>query len=240
MYKENQLLPISAIQHIAFCRRRCALVFVERIWSDNLFTAEGTDLHTRIQEGNVDRSGDIIVARGLHLRSMRLGLTGIADVIEFRRAPGPGVLASDSPEWATSLPGYDGLWVPFPVEYKRGRIRREDGYQAQLCAQAICLEEMLGVTVMGGAVFYGGSRRRLSVEFDEALRTLTESLAGDLHHLIESGTTPRPEYQRKCRRCSLLSDCLPEGLSKRQSVERYLSRTIDTLMNCEVDGEATT
>ena len=142
------------------------------------------------------------------LRSLRLGLIGKADVVEFHRQP-------------------DGSWLPFPVEYKRGKPKADDCDKVQLCAQAICLEEMLDVAIPEGALFYGQTRHRLDVVFDEALRRETEETAGRAHTLIATGLTPPPVYEKRCESCSLMADCLPKTIQKRRSVKSYLTRILD-------------
>jgi len=127
-----------------------------------------------------------------------------------------------------ALPGTRGSWQPFPVEYKRGRLRREEGYEVQLCAQALCLEEMLGVAVLLGAVFYGQPRRRLEVTFGEELRRETETAAVRLHELIRDGKTPPARYEKKCDSCSLLSLCMPKTTGGRKSVDRYLAAILES------------
>lgn len=220
MYQEDDLLPISALQHLLFCERRAALVHLEGLWNENLFTAEGRILHDRAHELGTDVRSDVRTARGLRLRSLALGLSGTADVVEFYRVTGAEGVAG------VPIEDVQGLWRPVPVEYKRGRLRREEGYEIQLCAQALCLEEMLGTTVARGAVFYGKTRRRLEIEFDEKLRKATNEAAVRLHKLIESKVTPTAPYKPKCERCSLLEVCLPTALSKRKSARGYLAAAI--------------
>lgn len=229
------MLPISALAHLLFCERRAALIHIEGVWDDNQFTAEGRVLHDRAHEEETESRGDVRIARGLRLRSLRLGLAGVADVVEFHRCQ-PGsqstLETASAPAAGVRLPGVRGLWVPFPVEYKRGRLRREEGYEVQLCAQALCLEEMLGATVPAGAVFYGKPRRRLEIAFSKGLRVLAESAAARLHELVRLRVTPPPVYGKKCESCSLLSLCMPKRLSKRPSVEDYLR------LNAEVEADS--
>ncbi len=203
MYTEDDLLPLSALQHLIFCERQCALIHIEQAWAENLFTAEGRIMHERVHEEGSESRGDIRIKRGAPLRSLRLGLIGKADVIEFHRQA-------------------DGSWQPFPVEYKRGKPKKDDSDRVQLCAQALCLEEMLKVFVPDGALFYGKTRRRLDFALDGTLRKLTEETAMRLHELIDSGRTPKPVYAKKCDSCSLVGVCLPKTIGKRGSVQRYL------------------
>jgi len=160
--------------------------------------------------------GDVRIARGLALRSLRLGLSGIADVVEFHRANEGGIQLVD----------VRGLWRPFPVEYKRGRPKRDRCDEVQVCAQAICLEEMLGVDIPEGALFYGATHHRFDVSFDAALRGETEHAALRLHELIRSGKTPSAVREPKCDRCSLMDICMPEVAAKSHSAKSYLDSAI--------------
>lgn len=208
-YTEDDLLPLSALQHLLFCERQCALIHIEQAWAENLYTAEGRIMHERVDTGRDESRGDLRLAFGVPLRSLRLGLVGKADVVEFHR-------------------GQNTAWRPFPVEYKRGRPKKQDWDRVQLCAQALCLEEMLAVGVSEGALFYGKTRRRESVAFDGKLRRKTEDTAWRLHELIGSGLTPPPVYGSACKRCSFVESCLPNALSRRRSVRRYLKEVIDS------------
>jgi CRISPR-associated exonuclease Cas4 len=180
------------------------LIHIEQAWSENLFTAQGRILHEKVHSETAERRRDVRVEYGMPLRSLRIGLTGRADVVEFHRQQ-------------------DGSWRPFPVEYKRGRKKPDNRDNVQLCAQALCLEEMLGVSIPRGAVYYGRERRRTDVEFDEALRRETEETAGRLRRLIDSGRTPPPVYEEKCDTCSLFGICLPKTIGEGKSVEKYFS-----------------
>ena len=204
-YSEDDLILLSALQHYIFCPRQCALIHVEQVWSENRLTAEGRIMHERVHEEGRESRGNVRIEHGVPLRSLRLGLSGMADVVEFHRQP-------------------DGCWKPFPVEYKRGKPKPDDCDRVQLCAQALCLEEMLKVEIPSGAIFYGKTRHRHDVVFDEALRKETEETAEQVHKLIESGVTPRPVYQSKCDSCSLFESCLPKTIEKTRSVQKYLLR----------------
>jgi len=222
-FDEADLLPVSALQHLVFCERRCALVYVEGLWDENRFTATGGVFHEKSHEPDTESRGDVRIARGLMLHSLRLGLSGKADVVEFHRVPeGTG----DGKHEGIKLAGVSGLWRPFPVEYKVGHLRHEEGYEVQLCAQALCLEEMLKTYVPQGALFYGKPRRRLDIEFTPALRSRTESMAAHLHELVRSGKTPPAHYEKKCEKCSLLNFCMPKTSHASHSAQRYLSQAI--------------
>ena len=204
MHTEADLLPLSGLQHLLYCERRAALVHLEHLWEENLFTAEGRVMHERVHEVGAEQRGSVRVARGLRIRSLRLGLIGQADVVEFHRCP-------------------DGARVPVPIEYKRGKPKANRCDEVQLCAQALCLEEMLQVQVPRGALFYGRSRRRTEVAFDTELRQLTEQAAARLHELIRSRLTPAAVYEKKCDTCSLFAVCLPK--SSRRAAE-YVAKEV--------------
>ncbi|MFH1024932.1 MAG: CRISPR-associated protein Cas4 [Planctomycetota bacterium] len=210
-YTEDELLPLSALQHLAFCERQCALIHIEQAWSENRLTAEGRNLHKRVDDGGVEARPGIRTAFGLKLRSLRLGLSGKADAVEFVETQSGGV----------SLPGVNGRWIPYPVEYKRGKPKPDRSDEIQVCAQAMCLEEMLGVEVPRGAIFYGIPRRRMEVEFDAVLRGEVEGAADRLHRLLVSGRTPPAVIEKKCRNCSLLDGCLPGVAGDKTSVGEY-------------------
>ena len=208
MYSEDDLIQLSSLQHYAFCPRQCALIHVEQVWTENLLTAEGRIMHEHVHEEGDESRGDVRIERGGALRSLHLGLIGKADVIEYYRQA-------------------DGAWLAFPVEYKRGKPKHDDSDKVQLCAQAICLEEMLNVHIPAGALFYGKTRRRLDVAFDEALRRETQEAAKKTHELIETGQTPKPIYSKRCESCSLMTECMPKTIKKKRSVESYIKRMLD-------------
>ena len=224
MYTDDNLHPISALQHLLYCPRQCALIHVEQAWSENLFTAEGRVIHDKVHDGGTESRGDKRTAAGVRLVSLRLGLTGQADVVEFHKSP--EATGENGQPIAVRLPGVKGLWKPFPVEYKRGKPKTHQADEVQLCAQAMCLEEMLKVVIPSGALFYGSTRRRLDVSVTPELRAQTEDAAKRLHALIVSGITPPPQYNAaKCERCSLLEICRPQT-GERRSVARYIKRMI--------------
>jgi len=222
MYTEDDLLPISALQHLEFCPRRCALIHIEGAWTENVQTAEGRALHEKVHQAPSENVNGVRVARGLRLCSRTLGLFGMADVVEFQPT-------ESRDERTVTLPGSQQRWIAFPVEYKRGRRKSEMSYLVQLCAQALCLEEMLGGLVPVGALYHGQSRRRQIVQFDTTLRTRTWNRAHELHRLIESGTTPEPVHGPKCKFCSLAGKCMPK-LSPSRSARDYVARTIESIL----------
>ena len=208
MHDTDDLIQLSALQHIVFCPRQCALIHNEQVWSESMLTAEGRLMHERVHEEKRESRRDVRIEFGVPLRSLRLGIIGKADVIEFHRLE-------------------DNSWVPYPVEYKRGKPKKDDSDKVQLCAQALCLEEMLDVHINEGALYYGRTRHRLDVVFDESLRSETEGIALRTHELIASGQTPPPVYSKRCDRCSLIEICLPKTMQKKRSVKGYISRMVN-------------
>ena len=217
-YPEDDYLPLSGIQHFIFCRRQWALIAVEGLWKDNDLTLEGEYLHERAHDPALDgMAKGTFLSRAMPVHSRCLGLSGACDVVEFCPA-GDGV----------PLAGKKGLFRPRPVEYKRGRSKADDCDRAQLCAQAMCLEEMLGIDIPEGAVYYAQIRRRESVEFTPELRKLVENSAREMHTLIQKEHTPRAKRAKACESCSLKDDCLPTQ-SKAPEVAEYISERLKAL-----------
>ena len=201
---ENQLVPISALQHLRYCPRQCALIHVERVWIENRLTAEGRLLHSRVEQGVADHRPGVRTERSVPVRSRRIGVVGVADVVEVHD---------------------DGRL--FPVEYKRGRPKQHRADEVQLCAQAICLEEMLDQPVPEGALFYGRNRRRKPVLFDSSLREITARAAREVRQMITDGRTPAPVYEpAKCDSCSLKTACRPERLQHPGAVKSWLAEVL--------------
>jgi CRISPR-associated exonuclease Cas4 len=198
---EDGLIPLSALQHFLFCPRQCALIHVEQVWAENGATAEGKLLHERVDAGGAERRPRVRIERGVALRSLALGVAGRADVVEYHGRP---------PR-------------PYPVEYKRGKPKPHRADEVQLCAQALCLEEMSGLPVPEGALYYGENRRRTVVAFDSALRTLTAEVARQTRAMIAGQVTPPPVLTSGCRRCSLHDACAPERLERAPVIARWLS-----------------
>jgi len=216
-YASDELLPLSGIQHFVFCRRQWALIHVERQWQDNVLTVEGKLLHTRADDPffNETRKG-VITARSVPVASYRLGLSGVCDVVEFTESP-DGV----------QLPGRVGLFLPAPVEYKRGREKRDACDEAQLCAQAICLEEMLSVAIPVGYLFYGETRHRVAVELTAELRNLVIEMSVEMHTYFQRGYTPRVKISKACRSCSLADICLPVLQEKVVAASKYIKQQVE-------------
>ncbi len=199
MFTEDQLLPISALQHWLYCPRQCALIHLEQVWAENKFTAEGQVLHHKAHEGPDESKAGVRITRSLSVRSLTLGISGQCDIVEFHP---------------------DGRVVP--VEYKRGKPKSHHADEVQLCAQALCLEEMLGVKISNGCLFYGENRRRTLVEFDASLRQLVTETAAALHAMIDSRETPLAEYEaRRCDACSLIDICQPKALRFKRGAQAW-------------------
>jgi len=229
MFSEDDLRPISALQHLLFCERQCALIHLEQLWAENALTITGKQLHQKADGGRpTRRSGRPKVTRSLPLRSLTLGIYGKADVVEFHAPPQESDSRGGAASAALSAPSSTpSNRIPFPIEYKRGKPKKNRCDEVQLCAQALCLEEMLGIPVPVGAIFYGVTRRRTDVAFDDPLRSLTRQAIDRLHKMLASGVTPRAKREKKCERCSLLHLCLPEALDGREPASRYWRRSLE-------------
>ena len=217
---DEPLVMLSALQHYLFCPRQCALIHVEGVWSENFLTASGRQLHERVDRKGSETRKDVHLATALRLVSNRLGLAGVADMVEFHRQDSACDAAGNVV--AAKLPGRSGYWRPFPVEYKRGTPKSHRADEVQLCAQALCLEEMLRVEIHGGALFYGETRRRTEVAFDPVLRKLTEDVAEKVRELVRRGITPPPIFTKGCRACSLIDACRPQDVGGSASVMRWI------------------
>jgi CRISPR-associated exonuclease Cas4 len=228
MPSEANLIPLSALQHFGFCRRQCALIHLEGTWSENRLTAEGRLLHDHVDQAHSESRRDVRTATAVRICSQRLGVIGVMDMIEFHRVESPH--DNDHQAIATKLPGISGLWLPFPVEYKRGAPKAHRADEIQLCAQAYCLEEMLKLHIDHGALFYGKTRRRMDVAFDAELRRLTQETANGIHELFASGITPPPVYGKWCESCSLIEECRPRLFTKRRSARKWLEREMESVL----------
>jgi CRISPR-associated exonuclease Cas4 len=192
MEDDERLVSISAIEHWSFCRRQCGLIHLEGLWAENVLTAQGRQLHEQVDLPGLEQRPGLKKARALALRSDRLALVGKADMVVF-----------------FAEPGYPPPGRPFPVEYKRSVRNNFRHAELQLCAQALCLGEMLSVSIPAGALYFGGSRRRREVPFDARLREETEAVVAAITSMMVSGRTPAPEPGPKCDHCSLRALCMP-------------------------------
>ena len=224
MKSDDEFVMISALQHYLFCKRQCALIHLEGVWAENRLTSSGRVLHERVDERKSETRRTLKQACAIRLVSRRLGIIGVADMVEFHLSDSER--DSSGKRIAAPLPGADGFWRPFPVEYKRGRPKAHRADEVQLCAQAICLEEMLAVEIPSGALFYGEPRHRTDVVFDAGLRTLTEKTAQGVRELLDSGVTPAPTFGKWCAACSLVDDCRPDRIVASRSVRSWLEREL--------------
>lgn len=216
MYSEEELLSLSGIQHFRFCRRQWALIHLEQQWQENERTADGRLFHEHAHDPfDQESRGDCIITRGVNVFSFTLGVSGQCDVVEYHRA-----------EDGIPLKRHKGFWQPYPVEYKRGKSREDSADALQLCAQAMCLEEMLCCDIPEGALFYGETHRRTPVTFSSALRQEVRESLAQMHALFRRGQTPKVKPSKSCNACSLKSLCLPT-LMQSVPVSEYLRQAME-------------
>lgn len=201
MYTEDELIMISALQHYVYCPRQCGLIHVDDVWQENLFTTRGNILHEKVDTDTYETRGDIKTVRGLRIHSLRYGIVGRCDVVEFKRER--------------------SATIPYPVEYKSGKPKEDISDLVQLCAQAFCLEEMLDTNIKEGAFFYGSIRRRNKIVITDELRKETERIILSVRAIVESKKIPSAEYTAKCRNCSLQSVCQPKAMNNKK-LKNYL------------------
>lgn len=202
MYTEDDFITISALQHYVYCSRQCGLIHVDDVWQENVFTVRGNILHEKVDTDTYETRGNTKTVRGLRIHSYKFGITGRCDVVEFKETENGKVV--------------------LPVEFKSGEPKEDISDKVQLCAQAICLEEMLNTTIKQGAFFYGKIRRRNIVEIDEELKTQTEKIIFAVREIVTSKKIPVAEYQTKCRNCSLQSICQPKAMNKKK-LQNYIN-----------------
>lgn len=218
IYQEEDFLQLSGLQHFSFCRRQWALIHIENQWAENYRTVDGALMHERAHDRSLEESrGDLLIQRGVSVYSAELGVSGQCDILEYRRGT-EGI----------PLPNRDGLWQPYPVEYKRGKPKDGDADTLQLCGQAMCLEHMLCCDIPEGALYYGEIRRREQVAFTPALRSQVKELLLQMHELYRRGYTPKVKPTKSCNACSLKDLCLPR-LLKSRSVSAYLKSAMEDM-----------
>lgn len=215
-YSDESLLALSGIQHFAFCQRQWALIHIEKQWNENLRTVEGKQLHERVDNPDFfEARGGILTTRSMPLSSYTLGFYGVADIVEFHAVKENGI----------TLKGREGRWYPIPVEYKRGSPKKDIIDEVQLCAQAMCLEEMLHTNVEYGYLFYGEIKHRTKVLFEDVLRNQVVELSEQMHILFEQQFTPKAiKKDKHCRSCSLVDVCLPKLGAIKESVSDYVKK----------------
>ena len=215
-FKEEEYLQLSGLQHFSFCRRQWALIHIEQQWAENIRTVDGRILHENAHDGSIrEKRGDLIITRDMSIHSPTLGISGSCDVVEFHRGMS-----------GIRLLGQEGLWQPYPVEYKRGSPKVTDADRLQLCAQAMCLEEMLCCDIPEAALYYGEIRRREVVDLDPELREHVRALLGEMHELYQRSHTPKVKPGKGCNACSLKELCLPKLMKKRSAAD-YLRKSTE-------------
>jgi CRISPR-associated exonuclease Cas4 len=216
-YTQDEFLPLSGIQHFCFCRRQWALIHVEQQWKENVLTVEGKLMHDRVDDPFfTEVRRDVIITRSMPVSSYFLGLNGICDVVEFFRSP-EGV----------AIQGRQGTYLATPVEYKHGREKQDLSDISQLCAQVICLEEMLAISIKSGFLFYGKTRRRVEVDMTTEIREHVKKMADEMHSYYTKGHTPQVKPTKACESCSLKDICLPTLLKAKLSASKYIQGKID-------------
>lgn len=214
-YNEDDYLNIAGLQHFAFCRRQWALIHIEQQWQENLRTVEGQILHEKAHDVySSEKRGDLVVSRSIAVFSRTMGINGVCDIVEFHKSP-DGV----------KIFGREGLYKPVPVEYKRGSPKEGDCDALQLCAQAMCLEEMLLCEIPMGYLFYGETNRRQGIELSQALRNKVQLMVNEMHMLYDRRNTPKVKATKSCKACSLSGICIPK-LNKNLSVSKYIRDNI--------------
>ncbi|MBQ7931675.1 MAG: CRISPR-associated protein Cas4 [Clostridia bacterium] len=216
MYSEDDYLMLSGLQHFVFCRRQWALIHIENLWEENLRTVEGNLMHEKAHDSSFCESrGDLYILRGVSIHSSVLGVSGKCDVLEYHRQ-----------DTGISLKGKEGLWQPYPVEYKKGEPKDNPADRLQLCGQAMCLEEMLCCDIPEGALFYGETRRREVVEFTSEMRRTVREHLMEMHDYYKHGHTPKVKPTKSCNACSLKELCLPK-LLRQMSVKKYIAEALE-------------
>ena len=215
-YLEEDFLQLSGLQHFAFCRRQWALIHIEKLWAENYRTVDGALMHDKAHDASFYESrGDRCIMRGISIHSASLGISGQCDVVEFRQSR-DGI----------RLDGKEGLWQPYPVEYKRGEPKADDSDMLQLGAQAMCLAEMLCCEIPEGALYYGRTRQREKVKFTSGMREKVREMLLEMHDDYRRGYTPRVKASKACNACSLKEHCLPK-MMKSGSVKDYLRSAVE-------------
>ena len=215
MYNEDEFLQLSGIQHFAFCRRQWALIHIEMQWKENLRTVEGQILHENAHNPEMnEKRGNVIVVRAMPVHSRKMGVSGECDVVEFHKS-----------DKGAHINGREGVYMPVPVEYKRGKPKSDNIDILQLAAQALCLEEMFCTDINYGYIYYGETRHRLKVDFDDEIRNEVVKLFEEMHLYYKRGYTPKVKISKKCNACSLKDLCVPV-LNKNKSVAEYIDKFI--------------
>lgn len=216
-YEQDDYLMISGIQHFAFCRRQWALIHIEKQWSENVLTVEGKILHSHADDPfSFEKRKNTVITRAMNVSSRALGVSGICDIVEF---------LEDSQ--GVKISGRNGRYLPCPIEYKRGKPKEDEIDIVQLCAQALCLEEMLCTGIPHGFMYYGETRRRLKVAFTQELRNKVISMFKEMHEMFDRQHTPNVKPTKACASCSLKDICLPKLLKTKMSAKAYIKKALE-------------
>lgn len=214
-YKEEKFLLLSGIQHFIFCKRQWALIHIEQQWQENLRTIEGEIFHERTHDEKIkEKRGGVIISRGMAIFSRSLGITGTCDIVELHKSSN-----------GVNIFGRDGKYKPIPIEYKRGKPKEDQSDVLQLCAQAMCLEEMLVCKIPEAFLFYGETKRRLKVILDDDLRKKVKIIVNEMHELYDRKHTPKVKPSKRCKACSLDKICMPK-LCRNSSVIKYIKKNL--------------
>lgn len=209
---------LSGIQHFLFCPRQWALIHIDQQWEENRLTVEGQLLHTNVDDPSYrQKNGETITLRSVSVASKELGLYGVTDAVELHPV--------DEGQDGIKHKSYPGIWKPFPVEYKRGKPKRTSVDEVQLAAQVMCLEEMYGIHIESGALYYGETRHREVISIDQSLRILTIKCAEEMHRIFSTGIIPKADKGKHCRSCSLVDVCMPD-MEKCPKVSSYLKKCL--------------
>jgi len=201
MYTEDDFIMISALQHYIFCPRQCALIHIDDVWQDNFFTVRGEILHEKVDADTYETRGNVKIVRGLRIHSFKYGLVGRCDVVEFKQTSKVNEI--------------------LPVEFKAGQPKEDISDKVQLCAQVLCLEEMMNIQINKAYFFYGKIKRRYKIDIDLRLRTQTENVINNVRILVSNKKIPIMEFSAKCRNCSLINICQPKAMNKRK-LDKYI------------------
>ena len=216
IYDEEDFLMLSGIQHFAFCRRQWALILIENQWAENYRTMDGNIMHKKAHDyENSETRKDLIAKHAVKIFSASLGVSGECDVVEFRRG-----------DVGIPLKKREGLWQPYPIEYKRGRPGTTEGDELQLCGQAMCLEEMLCCEILQGALYYGETKHRENIIFLPEMRERVKAYLEEMHGYFERKYTPKVKKHKGCRNCSLSEICLPQIVNVRK-VSEYIKEAME-------------
>lgn len=218
VYKEEDYLMLSGIQHFYYCKRQWCLIHVEQQWADNQWTAEGHLVHEKVDNPYLkEKRKDTFISRAMPVHSSSLGFSGTLDVVEFNRDDKKGI----------EIVGKKGKWVPRIVEFKRGKNKKDLRDIVQLVAQVICLEEKFNINIPTSFLYYDQTNHKVEIKITDALRKEVQDLADEMHELFDSGTTLSPNSCQCDKGCSLADICMPNLLKKHKKIDSYLINSLE-------------